>query len=159
MGCRNREKRVRAAAKVFWGSAWRCDLKASQLFQKQHVEVQSPNASQLLSCFVVAFAQDGLLFPGLKGLPIHGTIVRNTYTNCKGPHCGMDDHTPPTDPYITMSSRFDHGTSRFLTPSSSGQLHPLRRLEGAQRMLRHVVEMKWVHFHCFKFARVLLNRV
>ena len=144
-------------AKVFLGSAWRCDLKASQLsmwlikwvshpsgngqiYGCFNSMLKSQRAPQLLFCFLIAFAQDSLLFPaGLKSLPIHRTIVINIPI-IRIPIVGWMTIPPKTSMYydvimfrpwhISVSHPFE-----IFPSASSGQLRAFRRLEGAQRML------------------------
>ena len=122
MRCRNAERRIRAAHGVHGKGIFGLSLTLRPeglpavnvankmgfpsiwkrpnlwLFQ-QHVEVSTRTAAFV--CFLIAFAQDSLLFPaGLKGLPIHRTIVINIPIIYKDPHCGMDYHTPQNIPVL-----------------------------------------------------------
>ena len=128
---------VNVANKMGFPSIWkRPNL---WLFQ-QHVEVSTRTAAFV--CFLIAFAQDSLLFPaGLKGLPIHRTIVINIpIIILRIPIVGWITIPPKTSLYydvimfrpwhISVSHPFE-----IFPSASSGQLRAFRRLEGAQRML------------------------
>ena len=181
MRCRNAERRIRAAHgahgkgifglsltlrpeglpavnvanKMGFPSIWkRPNL---WLFQ-QHVEVSTRTAAFV--CFLIAFAQDSLLFPaGLKGLPIHRTIVINIPIIYKDPHCGMDYHTPQNIPVLRcyhVSTMAQIGFSP-LWDLSPAHLQDSFAHSGDWRVPRECclydVEMKGVRFHCSKFAR------